>query len=58
MEMQMLNNEIRLAYLDWVNNFISIPAFAQYYGISEDHAVMIIRIGRDLHNAHCELAAA
>lgn len=54
----MLNNEIRLAYLDWVNNFISIPAFAQYYGISEDHAVMIIRIGRDLHNAHCELAAA
>lgn len=37
-------------YLDWMNNFITIPAFADYYGVTEDEAKKIIEIGRKLHN--------
>lgn len=33
-------------YLDWFNNFLTIPRFAEYYGISETFADEIIRQGR------------
>lgn len=39
-------------YLDWVNNFITIPAFADYYGVSESEAKAIIDLGRKLHDEH------
>ncbi|UNY40497.1 hypothetical protein KLEP7_gp84 [Pseudaeromonas phage vB_PpeM_ KLEP7] len=32
-------------YLDYVNNFISIKAFADHYGITREEAEKIIRIG-------------
>jgi len=33
-------------YLDWWNNFITLGAFADYYGITEDEALAIINVGR------------
>jgi len=33
-------------YLDWVNNFLTIERFAEYYGIREQTAEYIIRAGR------------
>lgn len=29
-------------YLDWVNNFLSISTFAEYYGISDEFALALI----------------
>ena len=33
-------------YLDWVNNFITVKRFAEYYNMSEEHAEEIIHAGR------------
>ena len=32
-------------YLDYVNNFLSIQAFADHYGITEAEAAEIVKIG-------------
>jgi hypothetical protein len=36
-------------YLDWTNNWLTISAFAEHYGLSEFHAQQLIEIGRQLH---------
>lgn len=33
-------------YLDWVNNFLTVGRFAEYYGITVEHANAIIDAGR------------
>jgi len=33
-------------YIDWVNNFLTVARFAEYYGTTEEHAEEIIRVGR------------
>ena len=35
-------------YLDWVNNFLTVECFAEYYQISVDDAQKIIDIGRSI----------
>jgi hypothetical protein len=40
-------------YLSWVNDFITVPCFAAYYGLSEDQAKKIIDIGREEYNQTC-----
>ena len=37
-------------YLDWVNNFITVERFAEYYEITIEHANEIIQSGRDSDN--------
>ncbi len=37
-------------YADWVNNFLTIGKFAEYYGISLQLATNIIEIGRATDN--------
>lgn len=37
-------------YLDYVNNFISVQAFADYYGLNTVEANIIINAGRELNN--------
>ena len=29
-------------YLDWVNNFITVAAFAEYYGLTVSQALQLI----------------
>jgi len=36
-------------YLDYVNNFLTIPCFAEFYGISKERAVRILVIGIKLN---------
>lgn len=43
-------------YLDYVNNFLTITRFAEYYGIGESYAEQIIMIGRNQHNLSVEIA--
>ena len=40
-------------YLDWVNNFLTVERYAEYYGIDKDEALWTIAEGRDLHEAQC-----
>ena len=37
-------------YLDWVNNFLTIEGFADWYGIGEKRAAVIISAGRKIHH--------
>ena len=39
-------------YLDYVNNFLTIGAFACHYGISIEMANVIIKEGRELNNTY------
>lgn len=40
-------------YLDWINNFLTIGAFADHYNISDETAARIIDLGRQI--SHLEL---
>ena len=46
----MTNKQKIEMYLDWVNNFLTIECFAEYYEIEEDTARAIINEGREIHN--------
>ena len=37
-------------YLDWINNFLTVNAYASYYGITDKEADQRIRIGKLIHN--------
>ena len=35
-------------YLDYVNDFLTIGRFAEYYNLTPNHAKMLLSIGREL----------
>ena len=37
-------------YIDWVNNFLTVPRFAQHYGLTEAQAHRVINAGRTLNH--------
>ena len=41
--------KLELFYLDYVNNFITVKKFAEFYGISEKRALSLIDIGNDIN---------
>lgn len=43
---QTKRKKIQEMYLDWVNNFLTVVRFAEYYNISEDKANRVINTGR------------
>ena len=47
----------REMYLDWVNNFLTVAYFAEYYGISESEAHEVINSGRGIHERAVEFEA-
>ena len=42
-------------YLDYVNNFISISAFADHYGITQHEAVDIIELGYQIRSMEIDI---
>lgn len=46
-----LRIRIEQMYLDWLNNFITLDAFADYYEISKFKALRVIKIGRQLNRS-------
>lgn len=36
-------------YIDWCNNFVTIPAFADYYGLSEEESKQVIELGKKIY---------
>lgn len=47
------NAAMRAAYLDYVNNFLTVAGFASYYGMSARDAETYLAFWRDTHEAHC-----
>ena len=41
-------------YLDWVNNFLSIERFAEYYGLDDDDARALLEIAKKSHEQRVE----
>jgi hypothetical protein len=41
-------------YLDWVNNFLSIERFAEYYGLDDDDAKALLEIAKKSHDQRVE----
>ena len=39
-------------YLDWVSNFETIEAFADWYGVDKNEARAIIDMGRQIHEKY------
>lgn len=46
-----LATDLQELYLDWVNNFISVLAFAAHHGMTEKQATATIEHGRVIHEA-------
>ena len=46
----MTKTQIQKAYLDYVNNFITVDAFATHYEITTEQAHKVINEGRNLQN--------
>lgn len=36
-------------YLDWVNNFLTAGAMAEYYGLTVDETIHLIDMGKKYH---------
>jgi len=36
-------------YLDWINNFLTIAVFAEYYGLDEDDARELLKLAKKCH---------
>ena len=49
-----LNEILRIKFLDFFNNYLTPAKFAERNEISESEAKIIIKIGGDLHEQHCE----
>ena len=43
----------RAAYLDYVNNFLTVAGFASYYGLSPRSAEIYLAWWRDVHEGYC-----
>lgn len=43
------NNVLQALYLSWVNDFLTYERFAEYYGVSVEHAQKLIELGRANH---------
>ena len=41
-------------YLDWVNNFLTIEVFAEYYGLDEEDAKALLEIAKKSHEQRVE----
>jgi hypothetical protein len=41
-------------YLDWVNNFLTIEKFSEYYGLDEDDAKALLEIAKKSHEQRVE----
>lgn len=44
--MKDLHAQLEAFYLDYVNNFISVSAFADHYGLETDHAKQLLEVAK------------
>jgi len=44
-----MNDQYKNMYLDYLNNFLTVCAFAEHYMLEHEKAVRILSIGRKIH---------
>lgn len=44
-----MKEQLQAAYLDWVNNYLSLPRFAEDYDLTLSQARQLIDLGRMVH---------
>tara|TARA_R100000700_G_C3134863_1_gene118691 strand:+ start:199 stop:375 length:177 start_codon:yes stop_codon:yes gene_type:complete len=42
--------KLELLYLDYLNNFLTVEKFAEFYGMSTNKALKLIKIGKEINN--------
>lgn len=42
-------------YLEWLNDFLTIGRFAEYYGFANEEANLLVDLGRKYHNIQVEM---
>lgn len=52
--MKMTNRRKHELFLNWFNNFLTVPCFAEHYGLTDSEAQAVISEGRIIHEAGCE----
>lgn len=52
--MKKIKTDIHAMYLSWINDFITIERFAQYYKMTLHRATRIIVIGSDIHEQNVQ----
>tara|TARA_B110000977_G_scaffold11930_1_gene15343 strand:- start:511 stop:678 length:168 start_codon:yes stop_codon:yes gene_type:complete len=45
----MMGHQLRVLFLDWVNNYNSVSAFAAANGLTSNDAMALIEMGRRYH---------
>lgn len=48
-EIKYLRDYLADLYLDWVNNFLTIEVFAEYYGLDDDDARDLLKLAKKCH---------
>lgn len=51
-----MKHRLRSLFLSWVNDFLTVDAFAAYYGMTRATALRVISIGRTLHERNAARA--
>ena len=46
----MKREQLKAVYLDWLNNFLTIECFAEYYGLWKTEAECLIELARNVYN--------
>lgn len=49
-----IQSESISAYLDWVNNFLTVDRFAEHYNLSADDATTVIALGKKFHEENVD----
>ena len=44
-----LRDNLADLYLDWVNNFLTIEKFSEYYGLDEEDAKQLLVLAKKCH---------
>lgn len=58
MKYDTLKDQMLSAYINYVNNFITVDGFAQYYGISYEMASLLIKEMREYNESLSEIDKA
>lgn len=47
----MIRKQLQAAFLDYINNYLTIALFAEHNGLTEEMATKIIELGQQCHEA-------
>lgn len=47
-------NDLAAVYRDWMNNYLSVAAFAEDYGVTIEQAEVTIAKGREIHDTRAD----